>query len=689
MNTAKVMTFFWLIIMQFATINLYSDEDLPLINEWNVYPLDTMYYWPDDLFPDIIKIYDDYPHLVDWHIVGESSTHKLPIYAFRLTNKQNQTPKPSLLLHGQHHSEEPIGVEIAMQIARYLLENYETEPFANKLLDEFEIWIVPTSNPEGFRVVNSGENRLKRKNETDTNFNGIRELHLDGVDLNRNYDFNWHSSGGNDPESPYFKGYEPACQRETRAMQTFYAQRGFNLAFFYHSSATGAYSERIFFPWRWGDELSPDYREMLELAKVLASKLPKTYQDGNYEVHRLNTSKRSFARDYIYSQHNTLAWLIEIGGNSPFGEGIVNPPNHVLQKHIDIHIDAMLNLLQHYRKNLYSFQVLDIDDKPVSGIEVIVDDKKSTYKNYITTCEEGYFFHYFLPGNDFNTVEIAGMETFTFSLQDIPNNHIQIKIDLTEQCSKAYVESLNENEAIILANPVFQSFDRLGINAWGKGTLTRDRLQGQLAYISLLKNNTISYRRSTGIEDGSISIPWLPVDIIDKGVLTVQINDISPLTDELKAANKIAFLSDKQEVLSYCIKPTPVSRYYLHPATKVGIDYSLYPAGDNDYQIQKIKISAEPVDNQEELEISLYDGAEPLMKTTAIYNEQGLYEAEINKKFPDNLFLVITNNGTGTVSIRRDTVQDVNSRRTEVFFSYWQALEGPDLAVDIHLFKKE
>lgn len=676
------------LLLQSNIFNLHGAEEASSIKEWNVYPLDSDYYRPDDLLPDIIEMCDNFPHLADWYIIGESSNYKLPIYAIRLTDGKSR-PKPSILLHGQHHAEEPVGVEIVMNFAKYLLENHKTDPFINKLLDEFEFWIVPTSNPEGFRVVNSGEYRLKRKNETDTNFNGIREVHLDGVDLNRNYDFNWHSGGGGDPESPYFKGYEPAGQKETQAMQSFYAQRRFNLAFFYHSSATGAYSERIFFPWRWGDKLSPDYYEMLDLAEVLSSKLPKTYTEGNYEVHRHNTSQRSFARDYIYSQHNTLAWLIEVGGNSPYGEGIVTPSNEVLQQHINTHRKAMLNLLQHYRENLYSFQVLDIDNRPVAGIEVVVDGKKSSRKNSITTCDEGYFFYYFLPGKDNNMVEIAGIEPFNFNLQALSDNHILIKADITDKCCKPYIEPLNDGEAVILVNPVFQSFDRLTINGWNKSSTLRNQLQGRQAYMSMLSNKTIAYRRTTGMENGSISVPWLPVDIIDRGVLTFQVNDVSPLTDELKAANKIVFLTEQEEVLSYCIKPSVVNRYYLHPASQIGIDYSLYPSGENDYQITKIKIYAEPVDSQKELQIALYDEAKPLMSGVAVFNGKDAYLAEINKDLPDNLFLAISNQGEGTVSIRRDTVQGVNSGRTEVYFSCRQPLKGADLAVAVYLSKNQ
>ena len=77
-------------------------------------------------------------------------------------------------------------------------------PYLQRGLADSELWIIPTYNPEGLRVVhgyfedgNEIQDVTYRKNKRDTNNNNIFDYEngiggdTDGVDLNRNYDFNW------------------------------------------------------------------------------------------------------------------------------------------------------------------------------------------------------------------------------------------------------------------------------------------------------------------------------------------------------------------------------------------------------------------------------------------------------------------------------------------------------------------
>ncbi|MCB5231213.1 MAG: M14 family zinc carboxypeptidase, partial [Candidatus Cloacimonas sp.] len=282
----------------------------------NVYPLDPVYHRPEDITRSLWSRVDTNQELCQWEIIGVSNNAKLPIYALSISNPKtgSKYSKPSVLFHGQHHGEEPIGVEIVFALSEYLLNNYGKDRQVTYFVDNYNLWFIPTMNPEGFAITNNGKYRLKRKNNTDTNLNGLLEIDKDGVDLNRNYPFNWDKDFNDNPDSPYYKGFEPASESENRAMINFYAREQFQLALFYHTSATGNYSEKIYFPWKWDNITSPDYQEMLFLAKHLAKNLPNAYKKGHYSVQTLNTSQQGFARDYIYSQHNTLAFLLEVAG---------------------------------------------------------------------------------------------------------------------------------------------------------------------------------------------------------------------------------------------------------------------------------------------------------------------------------------------------------------------------------------
>jgi hypothetical protein len=665
----------------------------------NQYPLDSSYHRPEDILPSLEEITAMNPGLVSWEIIGESSNEKLPIYALRISNPETgiADSKPSVLFHGQHHSEEPIGVELVFYLSRSLLSDYSTDYLITYLVDNYNLWFIPTINPEGFEIVNRGINRLKRKNITDYSFFSSlfweRESGRDyslwfqdqkGVDLNRNYPFNWENDQDNFPASPYFKGFEPASQNEIRAMIDFSADNHFQLALFYHSSVSGSYSERIFFPWRWGHELSPDYFEMLYLAEYLARYLPRTYEEGQYIVHHYNTSKRGFARDYIYSQHRTMAMLIEVGGNSPYGEGIVNPSNEVLQIIKRNHTKAVLKLLEEYDKNLLIGRVVDKEGLALPGKRVEFKGRSSTTVKPIITNDEGYFFCYLPPDTQSYTLTIGGNHEFTVIRESEAREEYTFR--LSESRSKPLLtEPLNNNEAIIMTNPVFQFFPPLKIQESGKN-------ESENLILTLTSGLEIRQREIMQSEDGLFYLPWITTENTGVNELNIQIKDIHPLSDKTRFSNKIISLDQQKEILSYVRDHNQFDLWYLQPGTEIGIDYSLYPAGENDYLLERIEIKGEAGYPSEAVEVSLYDGADLLYQTRESIRENDSLVIRIPAiPFPDNLFLVVANKGYNPVSIYRERggLDSIYSNRMYVKYSGWQVFESRDLAIELHLRKRD
>ena len=649
------------------------------IEVWNRYPLDSLYHRPEDILQSIKERVEANPGMVRWEIIGASSNTREPIYAFSISNPVTgpAESKPSVLFHGQHHSEEPIGVEIIFYMSDHFLREYEKDPFVTYLLDNYNLWFVPTANPEGFRIVNRGIYRLKRKNNTDTNMNGILELDKDGVDLNRNYPSNWEKDDAEDPESPYFKGYIPASQAETIAMIDFYAREKFQLAFFYHSSASGSYSERIFFPWKWGDIISPDYEDIHYLAEILASNLPRAYAKGLYSVHNLNTSRRGYARDYIYSQHGTLAMLIETGGDSPYGEGVVNPPNEILKSILIKQTEAMLNLLQEYDRNLLIGQANGEDDYPLSEAEIVIDQRVSPYKKNIVTNNEGYFFHYLPPREFPYEIEVDGHK-FTLLRDQIQRTELSFSINNRNNPSFLQ-EGLNSGEAIIMVNPVFQYFQPL---------LVREEYRGEVdtIYLSLTDGGKLLYRRALDGDDGEFNLPWIPTNLTKLGTLSLQYSDINPHLDQQKVTNKIVFLNNDREILSYVNDYNPLYSWYLQPEAGIGIDYSLYTSGNNDYMISQINVMSDSAYRSNYLELLLYNEGEIVYQTRDFisYTDRIVFDIP-EVPLPDNLFLVLVNRGFKPMSIHQEAGIYNSSNRLYDYNSEWLPAERPDPAIDIYL----
>lgn len=293
----------------------------------NLYPLSSDYLREDKLLAELTRIVAIQPALAQVRIIGFSSSENIPIYALEIG--QHKAAKQVLLI-GQHHGDEVLGINIAMALSENLLLNYGTDPAYKQLLQNYQIWIIPTINPEGWRMVSSGQFQHKRKNNRDTDNNMKLDLRTDGVDLNRNYPVFWDLDADANTVSPYYKGAEPASESEVKAIINLAQQHSFSLAVFLHSSASGAYSEKVYLPARGND--SKLYQETQALAEKYAKSVTRDYLPGTYEVHPGITSEVGNARNYFFHSMGCKAFLVEIGGINQRGQSVIHPDNKMLKR---------------------------------------------------------------------------------------------------------------------------------------------------------------------------------------------------------------------------------------------------------------------------------------------------------------------------------------------------------------------
>jgi len=223
--------------------------------------------------------------------------------------------EPSALFTGCIHAEELIGTEVCHYAIQYLLENYHTDPQVTEFIDELQIYFVPIVNPEGHKVVTDSLDLTYRKNKRDNNLNGVFDYapgsggDMDGVDLNRNFPFNWE--GGTDEFiSVNYRGPSPGSETEIQAIMELAKRFNFLLSVFYHSSATGRYNEWVIYPWNWSGYRCPDYSLISGIAHQLAENLVSV--TGGYYQAWYSVSQNGNANDWQYSQIGTIPFIVEI-----------------------------------------------------------------------------------------------------------------------------------------------------------------------------------------------------------------------------------------------------------------------------------------------------------------------------------------------------------------------------------------
>jgi hypothetical protein len=310
----------------------------------NVYPLESGYLNDKDAFTRLKAILEANPGLVRLNILGFSGTESLPIYCLDIGRSK---AAKNVLLVGQHHGDEVLGVEIVLAWAQLLADGKRKDKDIDAILDSYHFWIVPTINPEGFRVVSQGLYKNKRKNNRDTNLNGKLDLHEDGVDLNRNYPVFWDEDTNNAPTHQNYKGSAPASEPEVQALLLLAQKQRFDLAIFYHSSASGALNEKVFLPAL--DEQdkaqAERYGDLAEFAGEMATHLKKDYRKGNYEVSPYPGSRVGNARNYFFHIQGTAALLIEVGGLNSDGISVVHPDDRMRGKVVNKHVKALRKVL--------------------------------------------------------------------------------------------------------------------------------------------------------------------------------------------------------------------------------------------------------------------------------------------------------------------------------------------------------
>ena len=210
----------------------------------------------------------EYPHLISARqpIEGFLSHEGRPIYWMRLSNNPNvDEAKPEVLYTALHHAREPNSLSQLIFFMWYMLENYATDPEVKALVDGLELYFLPCLNPDGYiynETIAPEGGGLWRKNRRD-NGNGSF-----GVDLNRNYDYEWAAGPGSssNPNSQVYHGPEAFSEPETQAVRAFCNQHQFRLALNYHT-----FGNLLVYPWGFSGEVCPDDFTFSTLAGLMTA----------------------------------------------------------------------------------------------------------------------------------------------------------------------------------------------------------------------------------------------------------------------------------------------------------------------------------------------------------------------------------------------------------------------------------
>ena len=277
----------------------------------------------------------DHPSLASVSTIGQSwdRVHLATGYDLRVLKLTNSATdarvpdKPNMVLVGAIHAREYTTAELLTRFAEWLADGYGIDDEATWLLDNFRFHFILQGNPDGRKKAESG---LSWRKNTDTD-NGTCSANNYGIDLNRNFPYQWNATAGGssgDPCAGTYRGPAPMSEPEANVLLRYAAGTPDSSGVYRNGvlldrrTDTGSapsdyrgmyvdmhsFSQRVLWPWAYASTEPPNAAALRTLGRRLAWFNNYTPQQwiGMYAADGVGT-------DAIYGLLGAPAYTIEMG----------------------------------------------------------------------------------------------------------------------------------------------------------------------------------------------------------------------------------------------------------------------------------------------------------------------------------------------------------------------------------------
>ena len=329
-----------------AASNLAFEKDFPT--------KDSAYHNYAELTDAITKLANENPDIVKMTSIAKTNEGR-DIWALQITaDHAHASDKPAAIFMGGHHAREHLSVEMPLLWAQYLVTQFRGgNPRVIGLLNSRDVHIIPVVNPDGMEYdIKDGSYKMWRKNRS-RNANGTY-----GVDLNRNYGYQWGTGGSSsDGNNETYMGPKAFSEIESTAIKNYVdTHTNITILLSFHS-----FSKLILYPWGHkyaGIETAND--------KLVHEKMATTMAEWNgYQPQQ--SSELYIASgdttDWSYGVHKIISFTFELDpANNGFGGGGFYPGPGVIDPVFQKNLEPLLYLLD-YSDNPY--RVLNVGIGPI------------------------------------------------------------------------------------------------------------------------------------------------------------------------------------------------------------------------------------------------------------------------------------------------------------------------------------
>ncbi len=267
-------------------------------------PEETWAFWTD--------LAATYPGLVQSPVTQGQSFQGRDIYSICITSSSGPSDKPAIFFNSLIHAREPATNSVLADFGLWLATEYDNDTMAAYILDNSKIYIIPIVNPDGYVDNMTGDN-MQRKN-----MNYTTPVSSSGIDLNRNFGYQWeYDDLGSSPE-PYdetYRGSAAFSEPETQVIQSFTNTINPIGSMHYHSYAEGG---MVIYSWNYVNQPTPHQSTFQSWASAMTAQ--NGYQYGR--CGELMYPSNGDACDWSYenSEHQTcLSFGVEVDDDGFWG----------------------------------------------------------------------------------------------------------------------------------------------------------------------------------------------------------------------------------------------------------------------------------------------------------------------------------------------------------------------------------
>jgi hypothetical protein len=251
-----------------------------------------------------------YPNLITAKTSLGTTAEGRQIWMVKISDNPDtdESSEPGVFYGSLYHAREPISMMSLTYFMQFILSKYGTDPEITCLIDNRELYFVPCANPDGYvynQTTNPNGGGFWRKNRRN-NGNGTF-----GVDLNRNFAYNWgidNNGSSPTPSAEDYRGPSASSEPEIVSIQDFITANQLTIALNNHT-----YGNKVIMPFEYNSSATLNETHYNNVAALLTA--DNGFQYGK-QFPLLGYYANGTADDWMYGTSGLYSYTVETSHDS-------------------------------------------------------------------------------------------------------------------------------------------------------------------------------------------------------------------------------------------------------------------------------------------------------------------------------------------------------------------------------------